>query len=187
MRHDVPPALAAIVEKCLRKDPAERFASASELASALEPLRRGRASGSSLIGIGSTTRIPAEPARVRGLAVAAVVLVLACGGLFALPQGRSAVRSLIAGHELPDVKQLAVLPFRAAGRDSVNADFVDGLRRHLTFRLSQLEQFDPGFRVIPAEELDRHKVTTLEEALDVSGATLSLSRALSGATVTASA
>jgi formylglycine-generating enzyme required for sulfatase activity len=37
-RADVPRALAAIVERCLQKDPAGRFASGSELAAALEPL-----------------------------------------------------------------------------------------------------------------------------------------------------
>ncbi len=35
LRPDLPPALAAAVDRCLRKDPAERFASADELAEAL--------------------------------------------------------------------------------------------------------------------------------------------------------
>ncbi len=38
-RHgDVPPALAAVVKRCLEKDPANRFANVAELASALAPL-----------------------------------------------------------------------------------------------------------------------------------------------------
>ena len=173
LRHDVPPELEAIVDRCLRKKPDERFASAAELVSALEPLGGGRTSGSSLIGIGSTTRIPVLPARRRGLVVAAVVLVLACVGLFALPRGRSALWSWFGGTGLPELKQVAVLPFRNAGDVSDDA-FVDGLRRHLTFRLSQLEQDDHNFRVIPATELDRHDVTTPEEAFGVSGATHAL-------------
>ncbi|MCK5597841.1 MAG: protein kinase, partial [Candidatus Eisenbacteria sp.] len=175
LRHDAPPELEAIVDRCLRKDPAERFASAAELVSALEPLGRGRTSGSSLIGIGSTTRIPVLPTRRRGLVVAAaVVLVLACVGLFALPQSRSVVRSWFGGTGLPDLKQLAVLPFQDAGDDGSDAAFADGLRHHLTFRLSRLERLDPNFRVIPAAEVDRHGVTTPTKALDVSGATLAL-------------
>jgi serine/threonine-protein kinase len=38
LRPDVPQAMIDIVERCLRKDPAERFANAAELAVALEPL-----------------------------------------------------------------------------------------------------------------------------------------------------
>ncbi|MCK4410421.1 MAG: tetratricopeptide repeat protein, partial [Candidatus Eisenbacteria sp.] len=180
LRHDVPPQLEAIIDKCLRKDPDERFGSAGQLAASLEPLRRAGASGSSLIEIGSTTAIRTEPARGRGLVVGTVVLALACVGLFALPQGRSAVqkggstvRSWFGGTELPDLKQLAVLPFRNAG-DGSDAAFVDGLRRHLTSRLSQLEQDDNSFRVITASELDTHDVTTPAAALDVSGATHAL-------------
>ena len=174
LRHDVPPELEAIVDRCLRKKPGERFASAAELVSALELLGLGRTSGSSPIRIGSTTRIPVLPARRRGLVVAAAaVLVLACVGLFALPQGRSAVRGWFGVGRPPDLKQVAVLPFRNAGDES-DAAFVDGLRRHLTFRLSQLERDDHNFRVIPATELDTHDITTPAAALAVSGATHAL-------------
>ena len=38
LRPDAPPAMVEVVERCLKKDPAERFANAAELASALEPL-----------------------------------------------------------------------------------------------------------------------------------------------------
>jgi len=173
LRHDVPPELEAIVATCLKKDPDKRFASAAELVSALEQLGLARTSRSSLIGIGSTTRIPILRARRRGRVVAAIVLVLACAGIFALPQSRGAVWSWFGGTGLPELKQVAVLPFRNAG-DGSDAAFVDGLRRHLTFRLSQLEQFDDNFRIIPAAELDTHDVTTPAAALGVSGATHAL-------------
>jgi serine/threonine-protein kinase len=38
LRPDAPPAMVEIIERCLRKDPAERFTNAAELASALEPI-----------------------------------------------------------------------------------------------------------------------------------------------------
>jgi len=180
LRHDVPPELEAIIDKCLKKDPGERFESAGQLAASLEPLRHGRTSGSSLIEIGSTTRIPVGPARRRGLVVATIVLALACVGLFALPQGRSilqngrsAVRSWFGGTELPELKQLAVLPFRNAGDES-NEAFTAGLSWYMASRLGQLEQFEPGFRVISASELAEYHITTPTEALAVSGATLAL-------------
>jgi serine/threonine-protein kinase len=39
-RTDVPPALEAVVARCLAKDPKERFANAAEMATALEPMAR---------------------------------------------------------------------------------------------------------------------------------------------------
>jgi tetratricopeptide (TPR) repeat protein/TolB-like protein len=173
LRHDVPQKLEAIIDRCMKKDPGERFTGAADLAAALEPLRNGRATGSSLIEIGSTTSIPIEPARRHGLLVAAAVLVLACVGLFAMPQSRSVVRGWFGGGRPPKQNQLAVLPFQNDG-DSSDAAFVDGLRRHLTLRLSQLERFEPSLLVIPAAELDTHDVETPKEALGISGATLAL-------------
>lgn len=41
LRPDVPRELAAIIQKCLRKDPAERYASAAAVRDALAPLHRG--------------------------------------------------------------------------------------------------------------------------------------------------
>ena len=38
LRPDIPPAMVEIIERCLQKDPAQRYANAAELASALEPL-----------------------------------------------------------------------------------------------------------------------------------------------------
>jgi len=173
LRHDVPPELEAIVNRCLKKDPAKRFTSAAELVSALEPLGSARTSGSSLIEIGATRMIPIKRPRRRRLPVAAAVLVVACVGLALVPPVQDVVRSWLGFGRLPELKQLVVLPFDNKGNES-DAAFVDGLRRHLTFRLSQLEQFEPSFRVIPAAELDRHAVTTPAAALSISGATLAL-------------
>jgi serine/threonine protein kinase len=48
VRPDVPPQLWAIVQKCLMKDPAHRFATISELAAALEPFAPPHAAGAGL-------------------------------------------------------------------------------------------------------------------------------------------
>ena len=48
LRPDVPPALWAIIQKCLMKDPARRHATVSELAAALEPFAPPHARGAGL-------------------------------------------------------------------------------------------------------------------------------------------
>jgi serine/threonine-protein kinase len=173
IRHDVPGALEAIVAKCLKKNPEERFSDATALAAALEPLRgRGRSSGSSLIEIGSTTRIPAEPRRRTGLWASLLIVALACAGLFGTERGRNMVSGWFAGDSLPAVKQLAILPF--VGTGEVSEAMATGLDKHLAYRLSEFEKHDPAFRVVSHREITGHKVTTPEEARAISGATLAL-------------
>jgi len=175
LRHDVPTALESIVRKCLSKNPEERFANASELAAALEPLRGRRTSGSSLIELGSTTKIPAEPKSRKALA-AALVVVLALAGASATPWGRSAVGSWLGGWfvgaSLPELKQLAVMPFLdPSGEDQALAT---GLDRHIAFSLSQLQQHDSSFRVVPPKEIVEYEVATPAEARAKVGATVAL-------------
>jgi serine/threonine-protein kinase len=172
LRHDVPAALGSIVAKCLRKDPEERFESAADLAAALEPLRSGQSAGSSIIELRSTTRIKTEPARRRGLATAAVV-VLVLAGLLAVRPVRDTLANWIGRGGAARQKRLAVLPFRDAGDEADDA-FAQGMRRHLTFRLSQLEKYEPELRVIPADELQTHDVATADSARGVLGATHAL-------------
>ena len=74
-RPDVPPELEAIVTRCLRKQPQQRFASAIDLAGALSPF------ASSSLKPRARPRAPgtAPPSRVRALLVAALAVVIALG------------------------------------------------------------------------------------------------------------
>src|SRR5207249_466248 len=78
-----PPVLARIVERCLRKDPAERFQSARELADALGAI---------------SARAPARHRR-RIIAIAAAMLVSAIASMLLLrlmPHGGTAPRLTVA-------------------------------------------------------------------------------------------
>jgi hypothetical protein len=62
-RPDVPPALWAIIQKCLMKSPAHRFATVSELAAALEPFAPPEAQGAGLRIAAVLNAVPAGSGR----------------------------------------------------------------------------------------------------------------------------
>ncbi|HXE58433.1 MAG TPA: serine/threonine-protein kinase [Gemmatimonadales bacterium] len=122
-RDDVPAGLEAVVARAMAKEPADRFPSAAEFSRAL--------------GQAITDSMPAatRSRRVARLAVAALVLVLAAGGLLTWRQGRASASPVREGAEL-----IAVLPFETRGGGaelmgegmvdliSANLDAVGGIR-----------------------------------------------------------
>jgi len=124
---EVPEALEAIIHRCLSKDPADRFASTSELWEELDATRE-------------------NPRREWTLS---------------LPVALAAVE-----------KQVAVLPFANIGNDPANQPFCDGLVEVLTSKLSQLEQFQRTFRIVPASEVRNESITSAREAAKAFGVAL---------------
>ncbi len=139
----IPRALAALVARCLAKDPVHRPASAHELLAVLDaaPLASG--------ALPSTSR-------ARRL----VPLALAVAALGALGGGAWAVRTRAASAPVaPDAPPLvAVLPFETAQSGSgvvPDSTFADGLGDAITGKLARLQ----GLRVI-----DRTSVRSVEDA-----------------------
>ena len=145
---DMPPSLATVVERCLAKDPAQRYPRAGEVRSALETLRAG--------GVPTARWRPALLARRRwvllvGLAtVAAVVAVVAAldvGGL----RGRLLGRVGGPGAAI----RMAVLPFANLTGDPEQEYLSDGLTQEL---ISQLGRLHPaGLSVIARTSVMRYR------------------------------
>lgn len=163
----VPVPLQWVVDRCLAKDPEERYASTRDLARDLRTVR-DRLSGS----ISDEAAI-VPPARRRWIAAAvlAVVVLAAGGGLWITrkPQPERA--------ELPTDKSIAVLPFEdLSGNKAASRPFIDGLAEFVSARLSRVE----GIQVVPPSStagLVRSRGDTRKIAQDV-GASLVLSGAV---------
>ena len=144
-RASIPPALAALIMRCLEKRAADRPQSAMELVHALDqittpsggtqPTTAQAAYGSQGSGAGALTPAPAPSAgagRSRGIAIAVgVVLVVALGWFVSTRASAS-----------PTSRSVAVLPMDIGG-DTAHAYLADGLSNELTTALSKV----PGLAV----------------------------------------
>jgi eukaryotic-like serine/threonine-protein kinase len=140
----VDPVWAAAIERCLRRDPQERFGSAAELLVALEARTRRR---TVLLGAG----------------------VLAVGSAYGF---RTDLRAWASG--LPSRRHVAVLPFSTAGSAVDSRAFADGVTETLTSKLSELEQFHDSMWLVPASEVRGRRVSSVEEARKAFGVTLAI-------------
>ena len=127
---DVPPPLAAVVERCLAKDPGQRYPRAGEVRSALETLRAGSAP---MVGQRWRHTFVARRrwALLAGLAtVAAVAAVLDVGGV----RGRLLGRVGGPGAAI----RMAVLPFANLTGDPEQEYLSDGFTQELIAQLGRL-------------------------------------------------
>jgi serine/threonine protein kinase/Tfp pilus assembly protein PilF len=122
----LPPALEAIVGRCLEKNPADRFQSARDVVFALDSLYAGP---SAAVKTWSRSGSPAR-ARPVGLLIAAAALGLAgiAGGLYF-------ARDLRREPPATAQKRIVVLPFENLG-PAEDAYFAAGLTEEITSRLA---------------------------------------------------
>ena len=148
-RPDVPSALAALVMRCLEKDPSKRPQRAELLVSSLND---------------GDMRAGPRPRRAI-VVVAAVLVVIAIGATF-LVRSRTSESSRILATVRADsslgpdslryASSLAVLPLANYSRDPAQEYFVDGMTDELTATLSKLQ----ALRVIAHRSMLRFKASS---------------------------
>lgn len=142
---EVPEELERIVFKMLAKSPEERYATAADLLVDLRAVQH-EAGHLSISPIQLPTRRWLKTAARLGIALVVVALVL-----LALSAVSRHWKPWLDISELPVKKNLAVLPFAAAGSDADARAFSQGLTETLTAKLSQLTDRYPLQVVSPSE------------------------------------
>jgi tetratricopeptide (TPR) repeat protein/predicted Ser/Thr protein kinase len=166
---EVPAEAERIVAKMLAKSPDERYASAADLLADLHAIEPGR----------QHLPLPRLRARLRakrmGRSAAVVVLVLVALGIS--PMARQQWKRWFVGPDLPEKKNLAVLPFAVLGDAPEAHAFAQGLAETLTGKLAQLTD-DYPLQVVPPSEIRSQKVDSVEQARIGLGANLVLEGSL---------
>jgi serine/threonine protein kinase/tetratricopeptide (TPR) repeat protein len=153
LRPEVPQAVERVVQRCLEKQPGERFESAREVASALQALSWDRS------GEQESPKPPKSPRRrviewAVGILAACAVLVAIW---FVITHG--------APPPLPEHLRLVVLPFEAEGDDGELALFAAGLTETITEDLCIFEGLEGGIDwVVPRHILASNSVQSLADA-----------------------
>jgi len=144
----VPVAVAAIVNRCLRKHPDQRFATTGDLVLALR-------------SVGTTVRSRVSTVRRSLIAAVLAVAMVAAGVLGSRWLERSEGRP-VAVTTAP--RRLAVLPFMNVEGGPAGQAFADGMAELLTTRLSGFERSNRGLLIIAATEIRRESVTSARDA-----------------------
>ena len=128
LNRDVSPHLAAVVARCLAKDPAERYESTRDLARDLKTVLDGSSRATTTVATAAAWRPPY-------LAVIAAFVLIAIAGA-AVWRWRSAD----AGGQDAAVQRplLAVVPFRSLSADPQQAYFAAGMTDEIRGQLSQV-------------------------------------------------
>ncbi len=165
-RGDVPDTCAAVVAKCLKKNPDERYQSALEFCSALietsEQLGWGGSFATGTVRAVSMVRGGRTRRRRSALSLAVGAVVLALAGTLAWRHWRS--DSIYS----TDVR-LAVMPFERLG-DTPSQAFVDGLSQWVAGMFARASNYHSSMWTVPYAPAEWDPGTSLEQARDRYGA-----------------
>lgn len=190
IRNDIPERFSQLTLKALAKNRERRCQTAEEMGLELECLPADSDSTpTATLATPQSAAAAAEPCqtppeararrRIPRLALAALAAVLSATLLFvASPSLRSRLTLSLLRVSLPEQRYVLVLPFESADGDRSGQAIADALAETTTSLLSQVEQFQSAFYVVPAGEVRQQKVNTVLGARRVFNANLVLTGSL---------
>jgi TolB-like protein/Tfp pilus assembly protein PilF len=152
----VVPELQRIVQRCLEKNPEQRFQSASDLAFALEALTHPDSTPAAVRALQGESRPRWKRMVALGVALALMAALALALMFFPAKVGRWRER-LLGGHgkgvNTEEIHSLAVLPLENLSGDPAQEYFADGMTEELTTDLAKIR----GVRVISRTSAMRFK------------------------------
>lgn len=173
---ELPDELQWIIEKAIRKEAGNRYQTMDDLVIHLEALKNGSAKLPEIVLEEKLSHRDTKKSKEKSYTLIlagsiAALFLLTTVILFSIKSDLS-IKEFITGSQVPEYKQIAVLPFRNIGDDPENQIFIDGLVEILASKLSQLEQFQQDYLVVPASETSTAGITSASAARDAFGINL---------------
>jgi serine/threonine-protein kinase len=141
---NIPPALQAVIQRCLAKEPSQRYQKAAEIRAALETMHI------STVATGIPQRERSARARWLLWSAAGIALALAVWGM-----NLGGLRTGLHRTPAPHIRSLVVLPFDNLARDTEQEYFVDGMTDAVIAELSKIK----ALRVISRTSAMQYKGT----------------------------
>ena len=164
LKEGLPEELSAIIEKCLEKEPGDRFSSAEELRERFEALRQEVRAGQAVV-----SGVASQPRRLA--LVAALVAVAVLAGLYGwmtLTRDGPSSETVASDAAGPRIASLAVLPLKNFSGDAEQQYFVDGMTEALITDLSKISALKVISRSSAMRYRDSDKtLAEIAEELDV--------------------
>jgi len=168
---DFPAPARWIVERCLEKEPGNRYAStldlAHELRSVREHLTETGGGGSDVAPV----PVPRRRVKLWHIVVVAAAVILA---ILVVPRVRQ-VTSWLWHAPLPSEMRVAVLPISVAGISQEDTTCCAGLLEYVAVRLADISRFQGRVSVVPPSELLSAGVNSPSAAGRALGATIAVS------------
>ena len=166
-----------IVNKCLEKNPANRYQSVGELLQELEIFQVDPDYGFNTKPIKITQPESKNSKSKKAIVIAGLILIIIAFS-FLLPTGWEKLKNMIGWNSAPDEQHLLVLPFTNIGGDESKQAFCDGLMETLSSNLTQVETFNGSLWVVPSSEVIRNKIISPDEAYQRYGVNLAVTGSL---------
>ena len=173
--NSIPPALSAIVSKCLERDPAERFSSMQELIDEIEVWQGKKGRGQSVIAPRLPKKVAAPRFPLKWIAVGAAAAVLAVGTYVAVHQTQTGATGNGPQAVKGPVMLVAVLPFYngsgdpsldwtgATISDNLISDIGQSAHLHL-ISSGRLQDVLRDLRISPKPQMDTSTMRDIKEA-----------------------